>query len=177
MLALATGLGLISVLLVAVEPEGGIDMSSRIIRWSCVGVVLLLISSCAGGNDSVRESGVLGPLAVLDDAALGESASLGGTGLVRVTERCVELEVAESGARRLLAWRSAQVRWDSGAIVFTAVGGGRVTIEDGDTVTVSGEDLVGDEPVERDVRWVAEPDASCARDVFVVHGARLVEPR
>ena len=100
---------------------------------------------------------------------------MGGTGRVHVTERCVELEVAETGARRLLAWRSAQVEWGSGVIAFTAVGGDRLTIEDGDTVTVGGEDLVGDEPVERRVRWIAEPDAACSRDVFVVHDVRLVE--
>ncbi|NGY65576.1 hypothetical protein G7043_42455 [Lentzea sp. NEAU-D13] len=150
-------------------------MSARIIWCLCAGFALL-VGSCAAGTDSAQQPRTLGPLAVLEDPAQGESTSLGGTGRVHVTERCVELEVAETGARRLLAWRSAQVEWDSGAITFIRADGDRLTIKAGDAVTVSGEDLVGDEPVERRVRWVAEPDASCARDVFVVHDARRVEP-
>ncbi|WP_434445326.1 hypothetical protein [Lentzea sp. E54] len=114
---------------------------------------------------------------MLEDLGQGESTSLGGAGRLHVTDRCVELEPAETGGRRLLAWRSAQVEWASGTIAFTTTNGNRLTIKAGDSVTVSGEDLAGDEPVERNVRWVAEPDASCARDVFIVHDARLVEPR
>lgn len=140
-------------------------------------VVVLLTSSCAGKSDTAQQAGTYGPLAVLDGSAQGESMSLGGTGRLHVAERCVELELAETGARRLLAWRSAQVKWTSGAIAFTTVNGDRLTIKAGDSVAVSGEDLVGDEPVERNIRWLAEPDANCARDVFIVHDVRRVEPR
>lgn len=163
-----------------VTPTEGIDMKTRRIGYlfSCVTcVTALLISSCATKTDSVQQVGTHSPLAVLEDPAQGESTSLGGTGRLRVTDRCVELELAETGARRLLAWRSAQVEWTSGTIAFTTANGDRLTIKAGDSVTVSGEDLAGDEPVERNVRWVAEPDASCTRDVFIVHDARLVEPR
>ncbi|WP_143028061.1 hypothetical protein [Lentzea albidocapillata] len=138
---------------------------------------MLLISSCATKTDSARKAGTDGPLAVLEDPARGESTSLGGTGRLHVSDRCVELELPETGARRLLAWRSAQVEWTSGTIAFTTANGERLTIKAGDSVTVSGEDLAGDEPVVRDVRWVAEPDASCSRDVFIVHDASLVAPR
>lgn len=136
-------------------------------------VAALILSSCSAKTDTADRHG---PLAVLDDAARGESTSLGGTGRLHVTDRCVELELTETGARRLLAWRSAQVEWASGAIAFTTANGDRLTIRGGDSMTVSGEDFVGDEPVERDLRWVAAPDASCARDVFIVHDARLIEP-
>ena len=152
-------------------------MNTRRIGRLCVGAAVLLISSCAAGSDSAQQPGTLGPLAVLEDQAQGESTSLGGTGRLRITERCVELELAETGGRRLLAWRSAQVEWVSGAIAFIAANGDRLTIKAGDMVTVSGEDLVGDEPVERRDHWVAEPDASCARDVFIVHDARPAGPR
>ncbi|WP_089956861.1 hypothetical protein [Lentzea xinjiangensis] len=114
---------------------------------------------------------------MLDDPGRGESTSLGGTGRLHVTERCVELEPAETGARKLLAWRSAQVEWSAGTILFTTANGDGLTIRAGDAVSVSGEDLVGDEPVERDLRWVAEPDPSCARDVFIVHDVSLLEAR
>lgn len=155
-------------------------MSARriLILFSCVAAVAaLVLSSCAAKTDTARQPGPLGPLAVLEDPGQGESTSLGGTGRLHVTDRCVELELAETGARRLLAWRSAQVEWVSGTIVFTTANGDRLTIRAGDAVSVSGEDLVGDEPAERNVRWVAAPDASCARDVFIVHDARLIEPR
>jgi hypothetical protein len=155
-------------------------MSARriLILFSCVAAVAALaLSSCASKTDTARQAGPHGPLAVLEDLGQGESTSLGGTGRLHVTDRCVELELAETGARRLLAWRSAQVEWTSGTIAFTTTNGSRLTIKAGDSVTVSGEDLAGDEPVERNVRWVAEPDASCTRDVFIVHDARLVEPR
>lgn len=146
-----------------------------LVLFSCVAAVAaLVLSSCATRTDTARQTG---PLAVLEDPGEGESMSLGGTGRLRVTDRCVELEPAETGARRLLAWRSAQVEWKSGTIMFTTANGDRLTIREGDAVSVSGEDLVGDEPVERNVRWVTEPDASCARDVFVVHDVRLTESR
>lgn len=134
----------------------------------------LVLSSCTAKTDTARP---YGPLAVVEDPARGESTSLGGTGRLRITDHCVELELTETRARRLLAWRSAQVVWESGAIAFIPVDGDRLTIRAGDSVTVSGEDLVGDEPVERDIRWVAKPDASCAGDVFVVHDARSIESR
>ncbi len=180
----ATGSESISVLSTwsrtAVTPEEGIGVKVRRIGWlfSCgTCAAALLITSCAAKTDPAQRVGTHGPLAVLEDPAQGESTSLGGTGRLHVTDRCVELELAETGARRLLAWRSAQVEWTSGAIAFTTASGDELTIRTGDSVTVSGEKLTGDEPVERNARWVAEPDGSCTQDVFIVHDVRLVEPR
>lgn len=142
-------------------------------KVACVAAAAVLAAcSSSGAGDSQDH----GPLALLQDDASGGSDSLGGTGTLRISERCVELELAGTEARRTLAWRSAQARWADDAVVFTTADSEPVTMRAGHVVTVSGEDLVGDEPVDRRARWLSPPDPSCAADVFVVHAVRLEKP-
>jgi hypothetical protein len=108
---------------------------------------------------------------VIEDSGGGQSDALGGTGPVIIGDRCVELEV--QGRRRLLVWRSADVRWDAAAraIVFAPRGQRPIAISNNLTITVGGEDLPTDAPADG-VRWLAAPERLCSTDVFIVHSIR-----
>jgi hypothetical protein len=119
-----------------------------------------------------------GPLAVIEDNGGGQSDALGGTGPVSISERCVELNVQDT--RRLLVWRSAEVRWDSRArsIVFAPPGERPIMISNGTNITVGGEAVPTDDPARGGnptvaaTRWLAPPDVQCSTDVFIVHSIR-----
>ncbi len=112
----------------------------------------------------------LGPLAVLDSPGGSAWLALGGTGPIRIGERCVTLPRG-NGDSVLLVWRSGEVLWDEKdrEITFissTAPDEGPITIRDGDIITVGGG-WYGDP---EDMAWVAPPDESCGtEDYFQVH--------
>ena len=147
--------------------------SSRSVSSTAVLVAGILLA-CVG-SFAVLEHDVFGPLAVIEDRGGGQSDALGGTGTVIVGERCVELDV--QGTRRLLVWRSTDVRWDPAtrAILFAPRGQPPIVISGGTHITVGGEALPTDEPAgggqptAAGVRWLVPPDEQCATDVFIVH--------
>lgn len=104
-----------------------------------------ILTACSGTAKGPEHEG-FGPLAVIEDNGGGQSDALGGTGTVIVGERCVELDVQST--RRLLAWRSADARWDSAArsIVFASRGKQPIVISNGTNITIGGEALPTDDP-------------------------------
>ena len=132
-------------------------------------------SSQTGPSVSAPAAG-LGPLAVIDDPGGGALTALGGTGPIRIGERCVTLTSA-NGDVLLLVWRSAEVRWDEEdrEITFTSTAvrdAKPITIRDGDIITVGGGSLDGDggEPVTPNVVWLAAPQETCSADeLWEVH--------
>lgn len=81
----------------------------------------------------------------------------------------------ENGDVLLLVWHAADVSWDghNQEITFSSSAfpdEQPITIQDGDTITVGGESLIGDEPVERDLDWLATPHASCEGQAWAVSG-------
>jgi len=150
---------------------------SRSVRTSTAVVLAGILAACSGTANGPEHDN-FGPLAVIEDDGGGQSDALGGTGTVIIGQRCVELDV--QGTRRLLVWRSADVRWDSVArsIVFAPRGERPIMISNSTNVTVGGEALPTDDPagggnptVAR-VRWLATPDDQCSADVFIVHSIR-----
>ena len=149
---------------------------SRSVGSTAVLVAGILLAGV--GSFAVPEPDAFGPLAVIEDSGGGQSDALGGTGTVIVGARCVELDV--QGTRRLLVWRSADVRWDptTRAIMFAPRGQPPIVISGGTHITVGGEALPTDEPAgggqptAAGVRWLAPPHDQCATDVFIVHAVR-----
>lgn len=150
---------------------------SRSVRTSAPVLVAGMLTACSGIADG-PEHDRFGPLAVIEDNGGGQSDALGGTGTVIIGERCVELDV--QGTRRLLVWRSADVRWDSVArsIVFAPRGKRPIMISNSTNITIGGEALPTDDPAGggnptvAGVRWLATPDDQCSTDVFIVHSIR-----
>ena len=141
-----------------------------------------MLTACSGRLTS-PERAQFGPLAVIEDNGGGQSDALGGTGPVIIGERCVELDV--QGTRRLLVWRSADVRWDAAArsVVFVPRGQQPITISNNTNITIGGEALPTDAPAGggnpplASVRWLAPPDRQCSTDVFIVHSIRTGSTR
>jgi hypothetical protein len=132
-----------------------------------------MLGACSAPS-TIRGQDGFGPLAVVEDEGGDQSDALGGAGRVIIGERCVELDV--QGTRRLLVWRSADVRWDpaSRSIVFALRGQPSITIGNNTDVTIGGEALPtdapgGGNPPAAGVRWLAAPDDRCSRDGFIVH--------
>ena len=150
---------------------------SGFVRISSAVLLAWILTACSGTANG-PEHDRFGPLAVIEDNGGGQSDALGGSGPVIIGERCVELDV--QGTRRLLAWRSGDVRWDSVArsIVFASRGERPIMISNGTNITAGGEELSTDDPVRggnptvAGVRWLATPDARCSTDVFIVHSIR-----
>lgn len=115
------------------------------------------------GND-------LGPLAVVDNP--GGSDARGGMGPVRITDNCVTM-MRENGENMVLIWHAAEVHWDEGKQEITYSSASEpeaepITIREGDTIEVGGEALVGDEPVQRGLEWLATPHPSCGGEAWIV---------
>ena len=75
----------------------------------------------------------------------------------------------------LLIWHANEVRWDdeNREIIYSSAAdpdARPITIRDGDTITVGGESLIDDEPVERNLDWLATPHASCSGEAWAVSG-------
>ena len=104
-----------------------------------------------------------GPLAVIDNP--GGSQALAGPGPVRIDEDCVTLTSA-TGTQFLLVWHVAEIAWDpeSRTITYTRLwnrGDETVSILDGDIISVGGESLNSDVPIERNLTWLATPTPTC----------------
>jgi len=95
-------------------------------------------------------------------------------GPVHIGENCVTM-TRENGDLVLLIWNAVEVSWDAKdrTITYSSASGqdGQpITIREGDTITVGGESLIGDEPVERNLDWLATPHASCDGEAWMVSG-------
>jgi len=109
-----------------------------------------------------------GPLAVIE--GLGGDDALGGTGCVRIDDRCVTMTLS-NGETLLLVWHASEVRWDEEdrEITFSSVRGSEpIKIRDGDIITVGGAGLGNDVPVERDLLWLSPPHESCTGEPWAV---------
>jgi hypothetical protein len=78
-----------------------------------------------------------------------------------------------NGNGLLLVWHSREIRWDEqdreiSFMSATAADAQPLTIRDGDTITVGGESLQDDVPVERNLVWLATPNASCSGEQWAV---------
>lgn len=81
----------------------------------------------------------------------------------------------ENGETLVLVWHSAEVTWnaESRTITYTSFGNRNdetVTIRDGDIITVGGESLADDVPVERNLIWLATPHPTCPGEPWAVFG-------
>jgi hypothetical protein len=114
-------------------------------------------------------------LAVIDNP--GGSEALGATGPVHIGDGCVTM-TQSNGNVLLLVWHSAEVRWDENdrEITFTSALAARaepIILRDGDIITVGGESLQDDVPVERNLDWLATPNASCNGERWAVSSAQV----
>jgi hypothetical protein len=114
-----------------------------------------------------------GPLAVVDDPAIGGLDAGIGPGTLVISERCVYLQGSDPGSRRTLVWRSGQTRWDPERhqIVYHDRDMGRIRLSDGDRMILGGYGIgTADRPDNVEVPigpWISEPDASCPADRWV----------
>jgi hypothetical protein len=114
-----------------------------------------------------------GPLAVVDDPAIGGLDAGMGSGRLVIGERCVYLQGQDPASRTTLIWRSGQTRWDRQRrqIVYHDRDMGRIRLSDGDRMTLGGYGIgTADRPDNVEVPigpWISEPDASCPADRFV----------
>ncbi len=133
-------------------------------RRIAAAAVLAMVGACSS------ETASYGPLAVLGPDA-GGSTALGGTGAVTIGDACVTL-AREDGEELLLIWHSDDIEWDGGerSIVFATRGSEPLVIRSGDVISVGGESLIGDVPVERDLEWLAPIDPSCSGRAWIVSG-------
>lgn len=125
-------------------------------------------------TDCLAASPGWGPLAVVDDPAL-ESLDAGiGPGRIRITEDCVILR-GKRGPGVTLVWRAGDTRWDpaSGEILFLDRDAGLVRLHDGDRMTLGGYSPQPGEEGPRMASWLAEPDASCPTEQWMVHDVSL----
>lgn len=128
------------------------------------------LTAAPTGNPGDTE---LGPLAVIDSS--GGSLARGGTGPIHIGAYCVTM-TREDGDVLLLIWLVGQVSWDEQERVITFVRATEpdeepITVRDGDIVTVGGESLEGDVPVERELVWLATPNPSCSGgEAWIVNG-------
>lgn len=118
-----------------------------------------------------EEASVAGPLAVVDYGTAGGSLASGGTGVLRITDNCVSID-RDGGSKVLPVWHEVNTEWDgsAGTILFAHPDGSIVELNDGDTITLTGEALFGDEEseAEKDIPWVQEPASGCDGDPFIV---------
>jgi hypothetical protein len=114
-----------------------------------------------------------GPLAVVDDPAIGGLDAGMGPGTLVIDDRCVYLQGSDPGSRTTLVWRSGQTRWDPKRhqIVYHDRDMGRIRLSDGDRMILGGYGIgTADRPDNVEVPigpWISEPDASCPADRFV----------
>jgi len=133
---------------------------------------LLGAASCQTADPSPRPTSVdvrdWGPLAVIDEEAELFAAALGGTGRLRIGERCVTLVPTDGRPETTIIWRDSQASWDpAGRIVFEDVLLGRtLELRDGSRIEIGGAGSVRSP-------WLAPPHESCPSDRFVVHSLDL----
>jgi hypothetical protein len=115
-----------------------------------------------------------GPLAVVDDPALGGLDAGIGPGRIRITDDCVILR-GKRGPGVTLVWRAGDTRWDpaTGEILFADRDDGLLRLGDGVRVTLGGYSPEPGEEGPRMAPWLAEPDASCPAEQWMVHDVSI----
>lgn len=114
-----------------------------------------------------------GPLAVVDDPAIGGLDAGLGPGRLVIDNLCVYLQGRDPGSQTTLIWRSGQAQWDPDLrqIVYRDRDLGEIRMSDGDRMTLGGYGIgSADRPDNPEVPigpWISEPDASCPADRFV----------
>jgi hypothetical protein len=114
-----------------------------------------------------------GPLAVIDDDALGALDAGNGPGRLVVDERCVMFR-APTRTVTTLVWRSGETTWDplSSQIVFDDRDLGELRLRDGVDLVLGGMGLTdSDSPYQGapEPPWIVRPDDSCPTALWVVH--------
>jgi hypothetical protein len=119
--------------------------------------------------------GMSHPLSLIVPAA-GESLSLGGTGELRIGQRCVFLTLP-NGTRLLPLWHTSQVGWEpqSRTISFAGADGQTIVLRQGSRVSLGGESLT-DGVSRGDGFWVRRPASNCKGEKFIVDRVTL-EPK
>lgn len=132
-------------------------MRRSVLAPPLVALMVLVAAACSpGGAD-------WGPLAVIDDDGSSGGDALGGTGPLRIGQRCVTL-TTEEGFELTLVWPRGTTQWneDIRSIEFGS-GSDVMTLTDGTTVSVGGSGELSEDP-----DWIAEPDESCPKATFLV---------
>lgn len=128
-------------------------------------------SSEASTPTAPGRADAVGPLAVVDYGDGGASQTLGGTGELSISDECVTV-IRDNGSKVLPVWLNVSIEWvaSSATIRFTQPDGTVLDLNDGDTVTLGGEVLFGDEPVRdgSDIPWIQEPGPGCEGEPFIV---------
>lgn len=131
------------------------------------------------GPTAAELTATWGPLAVVDDPAIGGLDAGVGPGRLVIGERCVYLQGQDPASRTTLVWRSGQTRWDRQRreIVYYDRDLGRIRLSDGDRMTLGGYGIgTADRPDNVEVPigpWISEPDASCPADRWVAEQVDL----
>jgi hypothetical protein len=117
-----------------------------------------------------------GPLAVVDDPAIGGLDAAIGPGRLSIGPRCVTLR-GEDGSRTTLVWRAGDTRWDPKAreILFVDRNLGLWRLSSGDRVILGGFSPASPEEVANQegpglAPWITEPDDACPARLWEVNG-------
>lgn len=146
----------------------------RAIAWVPAAAVVLAVVVGQGlladqGQTDSGDGGGWGPLAVMNMSGGMDALN---TGTLRITDTCVVLETA-GGESELLVWPADRTRWNAaeGTISFADPEWGRLTLHDGEAVSLGGggdsgaESGVSGAEWAASVDWVAPPDASCPMEI------------
>ena len=119
-----------------------------------------------------------GPLAVVDDPAIGGNDRVLGPGRLSIGPRCVTLRRGD-GSRFTLVWRAGETRWDPDTrqILFVDRDLGLLRLSDGDRMTLGGisagtlaSTLASPDPNDYELRpWVTVPDDACPAPLWEVN--------
>jgi len=117
-----------------------------------------------------------GPLAVVDDPAIGGLDAAIGPGRLFIGPRCVTLR-GKDGSRTTLVWRAGDTRWDPEAreIVFVDRNLGLWRLSSGDRVILGGFSPASlDEVANHEgpglAPWITLPDDACPAPLWEVNG-------
>lgn len=115
-----------------------------------------------------------GPLAVVDDAAMGGLDAGFGPGRLFIGPRCVSLRTGQ-GRATTLVWRAGDTRWDPATdeILFADRDLGLIRLKSGDRVSLGGFSPGTIDAIEDEgpglAPWLATPDETCAGELWEVH--------
>jgi len=125
------------------------------------------------GPTAAELAATWGPLAVVDDPAIGGLDAAMEPGTLVIGERCVYLQGSDPGSRTTLVWRSGQTQWDAKRhqIVYHNPDLGLIRLSDGDRIIPGGYGVgTADRPDNVEVPigpWISQPDASCPAERWV----------
>jgi hypothetical protein len=123
--------------------------------------------------EAVAAAQTWGPLAVVDDPAVGGLDAGNGPGRLVITDRCVYLK-GSRGDGDTLVFRSGQTRWDAKRrqIVYSDRDLGEIRLSNGDRLMLGGYGIgsaASPDNVEVPIGpWIKEPDASCPASRWLV---------